>query len=301
MLSSGQEFATAITSPRSWRVPSERHPHARTWLAWPWNANIWDNIPGTSLRLAQEAMDQLIRCVANYEDVALLVRDCDAAALERRFAHVGDNRRSIELIITNFNDIWVRDTLPTFAISTGGSLVAVDWNFNGWGRRARQFGPYGEDAQLCKKIASRIRAELMDSGVVAEGGAFVFDEREIVVVTKSVMFDPFRNPGRGKLDIEEAVMDATGRTRVCWLPGDRSEPVTTGHADSMVAFASSGAALINWVADETSAEYDICDYNSRVFKSWIIESGRELEIIKLPALRRSVGIISADRISTSPS
>lgn len=268
-----------------WKIPPETGRHKQTWMAWPWDGNLWDNIPGTSLESAQRTIDRLVRAILNYEDVSLLVREPDALKVERRFKPRSDSRHQVETVIANYNDIWVRDTLPTFAINEHASLVAVSWNFNGWGRRARPYCAYGDDAQLCIKVAALTGAKLVDSGITAEGGAFVFDGEHLTVATKSVMFDRFRNRDAKKGEIEEAILKATGCQKICWLPGDRNEPITCGHADSLIAFAGKKNALINWVSDEMSAEFDVCDYNLRVFQEWLDRESRVANVIRLPAAR----------------
>jgi agmatine deiminase len=261
-------------------------------MAWPWDGSIWNHIPGTSLKSSQDAFDRLVRTILNYENVSLLARDTDAAELERRFKPSSGRRYQVEIIIVNYNDIWVRDTLPTFAVCDRGSLVAVNWNFNGWGRRVRPYAAYGDDAQLCNKIAALTGAAIVNSGITAEGGAFAFDEGRLTIATRSVMFDTFRNPSSTKAELEEAIVRATGRQLICWLPGDRHEPITSGHADSFIAFAGKQNVLVNWVCDEMSAEFDVCDYNLRVFQAWSNREGQKVDVIRLPASRYPGGYTS---------
>lgn len=270
-----------------WKIPPETSRHVRTWMAWPWDGEIWNNTPGTSLEASQETIDRLVRVISNYENVALLVRDSDALEVERRFKSCSDKRHQVEIVVANYNDIWVRDTLPTFAISEHGLLVAINWNFNGWGRRARSYSAYGDDAQLCVKVAALTGAELVDSEITAEGGAFAFDEGQITVATKSVMFDRFRNGDATRMEIEQAIVKATGRQKICWLPGDRSEPITCGHADSLIAFTRGRTVLMNWTFDEMTEEFDVCDYNMRVFMAWADSEERKFDIIRLPAAKRT--------------
>ena len=272
-----------------WKIPPETCRHIRTWMAWPWDGDIWNSTPGTSLESSQEAIDRLVRVISNYENVSLLVRDADALELERRFRSSSDRRHQVEIVVANYNDIWVRDTLPTFAISEHGSLVAINWNFNGWGRRARSYAAYGDDAQLCIKVSSLTGAELVDSGITAEGGAFAFDGAQLTVATKSVMFDKCRNQNATKAEIEKAIVRATGRQKMCWLPGDRNEPITCGHADSLIAFTGGQTVLMNWTFDEMTEEFDVCDYNMRVFEAWIANQEQRFDIIQVPAASRRSG------------
>jgi len=263
-----------------WKVPPDTAMHSRTWMAWPWDSRIWNAVPGTNLRLCQQTIDRLIRSVLNYESVSLLVREADAASIERRFRQPASHRHQVNIVVAKYNDIWVRDTFPTFALDDN-SLVAVSWNFNGWGKRAHSFGSYSDDARLSASIAQLTGATLIDSSVVAEGGAFAFDAGALVLTTRSVLLDNRRNPNRKKDQLEENVKLATGRQQICFLPGDRSEPITSGHIDSIVAFAHD-RVLANWVDDEANPEFDVCDYNVRSLKSWFKEQELSREIIKIP-------------------
>ena len=271
-----------------WKIPLESERHNSTWLAWPWNSQRWDGVTGSSLYAAQDFVDRLIRTILDFENVMLLVRETEASEVDQRFKLASNGTRRVELVVVHYNDIWVRDTLPTFARGEPDKLYAINWNFKGWGRRARTYASYGDDARLCGKIAALTGAEIVDSKIVAEGGAFVFDGDRLTVATKSVMFDRLRNPGCNKTEIEEAILAATGSQRVCWLPGDRNEPMTLGHADSMIAFVGKQQALFDWTVDETSADFDVCDYNLRVFREWASREGLHYDIIRIPRPKYAV-------------
>ena len=234
-------------------------------MAWPWDPSIWNCIPGTNLTEAQEAIDRLIRTILKYEKVCLLAPGKDKLELENRFKSKPGQQFCIEIIPAEYNDIWVRDTLPTFAISNFGSLVAIDWKFNGWGQRIRPYAQFAKDLEVGRKVAALAGARIVNSGVTAEGGAFAFDGNGLIVATKSVMFDKSRNQWANKDALEKALLKASCCTSVCWLPGDRNEPITTGHTDCILSFAADNMVLFHWVNDETSFEYDICDYNLRMF------------------------------------
>ena len=269
-----------------WKIPRESELHSHTWMAWPWNADVWNHIPGTDLIKAQETIERLVQLISKYEPVSLLVPHDKCRELEHRFK-LGDQRRfKIKIIAADYNDIWVRDTLPTFAVSNSNRLIAIDWKFNGWGRRTHQ---YGKDTELSRKVAALTGALIVTSGVTAEGGAFVFDGDGLLVATKSVMFDKNRNRRGDKDALEKALMDASCCSSICWLPGDRNESITTGHADSILAFADKNIVLFHWVADKTSPEFDVCDYNLRIFEEWAAEQRRQYEVVRLEAPNHQYG------------
>jgi agmatine deiminase len=218
-----------------------------------------------------------------YENVALLVPTDQKCELERRFKANSEHQYSVEIVSAEYNDIWVRDTLPTFAIANSGSLIAIDWKFNGWGRRVSSYAHYDKDREIGRKVAGLVGARVVNSGVTAEGGALAFDGNGLIVATKSVMFDKYRNQRFSKDALENALLNASCCSSICWLPGDRNESITTGHADGILSFAENNVVLFHWVDDETSPEYDVCDYNLRVFQAWADLQGRHYKIIRLSA------------------
>jgi agmatine deiminase len=82
---------------------------------------------GDYVEPVKRELREIIVTVAEFEPVRVLVppdqiRDAQGQSF-------GPN---VEIIEAPVDDIWMRDIAPTFALSESG-LIAVDWNFNGWG------------------------------------------------------------------------------------------------------------------------------------------------------------------------
>src|SRR5262245_57379961 len=120
-----------------WKIHPEHTPHRQTWMAFPWDQRIW----GSDLGRAQETISRLAKTISCYERVCLLVPQNDERRLSARF-----KSSDIDVIAASYNDIWVRDTLPTFAVGSDKSLVAIDWHFNGWGKTPNL--DYGLDVEI---------------------------------------------------------------------------------------------------------------------------------------------------------
>ena len=267
-----KNFTTEINH-SMWKIPSEQDLHRHTWLAYPWDRRIW----GNDLSAAQGTITNLIRAISSYESVRLLVPAMYEKSLARRF-----QSSEIEIIPANYNDIWVRDTLPTFAVGSDSSLIAVDWHFNGWGKTPGL--PYTQDAKLSRLVAHMAGASVVDADVIAEGGAFAFDGQDTIVATKSVMLHARRNGGRSLYHLQKALLQPCSCASICWLPGDISEAVTRGHADAIIAFANRSTVLFHWIENEQCWERKICEENLTAFKSWMDQHNRKYAIIKLPSL-----------------
>jgi agmatine deiminase len=223
----------------------------------------------------------LTRIIAKYEDICLLAPPDRQRELKDLFKRSDSYLFDVEVIPIEYNDIWVRDTLPTFAIASSGSLIAIDWGFNGWGRRVGPYAQYGKDTQLAWKIAELTRARIIKSGLAVEAGAFAFDGDGAAVATKSVMFDKNRNRGFRREELQHALLKASCCSSICWLPGNRQEAITCGHSDGILSFAPNNVVLFQWTHDDISPDYDVCDYNLRVFQEWADQSGRHYKIVQL--------------------
>ena len=50
------------------------------------------------------------------------------------------------------DDVWARDSGPTFVVDANGGLQVTDWNFNGWGGRF----DHAHDHEVSATIADRL-------------------------------------------------------------------------------------------------------------------------------------------------
>jgi agmatine deiminase len=88
-------------------MPDEGELHKGTWMAFGASQNIWGRrlLPEVRRNLATIA-----KTIARYEPVSMLVRENE---LDTARSLVGD---SVELIISPLDDLWIRDTGPTFVL-----------------------------------------------------------------------------------------------------------------------------------------------------------------------------------------
>jgi agmatine deiminase len=189
----------------------------------------------------------VVRTIARYEPVHLLAPPgrCFREA-RRRFSSCAN----VTVIKALVDDIWMRDIAPTFAWRGNGDcreLVAIDWNFNGWGGTSER--PPRRGDRLAKAPiwgVPRIKASF-----VAEGGAFIADGAGTLITTRSCLLNPNRNPVRRGEHRQHDIgkeLARLGIRRVIWLDGDPCEPITSGHVDGYVMFAPGGVVLAENIA-----------------------------------------------------
>lgn len=120
----------------------------------------WAGFRTRSLRFAT--------AIWRFEPVSLLVRP------EER-DRVGALLPKVTLVEAPVDDLWARDSLPSFLLrksESGAVELAVGRvQFNGWGNKQTQAG----DAQLTRLVAEHLSVPLIDSSVVGEGGSLEID------------------------------------------------------------------------------------------------------------------------------
>ena len=126
------------------RIPAEWEPHACCWMAWAVHRE-W----GKAVQKIKRELSDVVQTIAQYEPVRLLTPRRAAREAGREFACCPN----LTIIETPVDDIWMRDIAPTFAVRENGrEIVAIDWNFNGWG--ATEGRPPRPGDRLAKSSAS---------------------------------------------------------------------------------------------------------------------------------------------------
>jgi agmatine deiminase len=196
---------------------------------------------GARADAVKRELREIIVTIAQFEPVRLLVPPDQLDDAQHQ--SFGPN---IEIIEAPVDDIWMRDIAPTFARSESG-LVAIDWNFNGWGSSSARPARPGD--RLAGLIASDFGIPTVSASFIADSGAIATDGDGTVITTKSCLLNPNRNPifgrtERQRMDSIEQGFIALGIRNVIWLEGDAAEPITSGHTDGYVLFTEPGKLLM---------------------------------------------------------
>ncbi|MFI5777620.1 agmatine/peptidylarginine deiminase [Nocardia sp. NPDC051570] len=221
------------------RMLEEIHPHARTFMAWPARRRIWH----ADLAEVRRDVAGLVEVISRYEPVVVLA--CPAHLDEVR--HVCGP--GIEVLAIPVDDLWIRDTGPTF-VATEDGLAGVDTNFNGWGRKQI----HTRDAQVARQVLAHYGLPRIEAALVTEGGNLECDGRGTLMTTESAIVNGNRNPDRTREQLEADLRAVLGVRKVIWLPGIRGADITDGHVDTMVRFARPGVVLLDKPGPGASAD-----------------------------------------------
>ncbi len=180
------------------------------------------------------------------------------------------------------DDLWTRDTAPTFVLSDGAPL-AVAWTFNAWGGKQKNFA---RDAAFGPVAAARLGIKLRRETLVCEGGTLASDGEGTLMTTESCVLNKNRNPKLTKVEVESRLKDALGSEKVIWLPGSVLESLTDGHVDGIAAFVKPGVVVAERVLDQEEPDFAENVENLRALRAAKDAAGRSIEIVELPRPKR---------------
>ena len=208
----------------TWWMPAEEARHEATWMCLPGRADVW----GRFLPETQQTIADIALAIAAFEPVRMLVRPAD---LDRAGDLMGSD---VELIEAPVDDLWARDTLPLFVIDGAGALAAGRVRFNGWGDKQVHDG----DTTLAAIVAEILDVELIDSGIVGEGGGLEVDGEGTLMAARSSWINNNRNPGTGEAEISDVLVELLGAERILWVDGVAGQDITDGHIDTLARFTN---------------------------------------------------------------
>ncbi|MEU8513978.1 agmatine deiminase family protein [Kitasatospora sp. NPDC048722] len=250
-------------------MPAESGPHTRTLMAWPALEEVWgDQLPGVRQDIAG-----LAQAVSGFEPVVLMARP-DQADQARQAC--GSSVEVIELMV---DDLWARDTGPTFVTGPQG-LTGVDLGFNGWGDKQT----HANDGQVARNLLAHYGVTRVQAPITGEGGAIEVDGEGTLMATESSWVNDNRNPGKTRDQIEAGFKDLLGVQKVLWFEGVAGQDITDCHVDALARFAEPGTVVLHRPAADTPPDIwsTASDQALQVLKSSTDARGRSLKVVELP-------------------
>ncbi len=238
--------------------------------------------PSAEPRIVAERWEDVARVRAELAALAKAVVEFEPVWMAVNREDLDDARKLLDPRIATadvpVDDLWARDTAPTFALSEGSPL-AVAWTFNAWGGKQSRFV---RDAAFGSAVAAKLGLRLRRETLVCEGGALASDGEGTLMTTESCVLNKNRNPKLSKAEVETRLKDALGATAVIWLPGRVLEALTDGHVDGIAAFVKPGVVVAERVFDSDEPDYAENVENLRALRAAKDAAGRSLEIVELP-------------------
>jgi agmatine deiminase len=227
-------------------MPAEWEPHRATWSSWPHHEPDW---PG-KLAPIPWVYAEIVRVLADVEPVEILchsgaVRDAARVSLE---AHAVRLDR-VRLHVVPTDRVWLRDSAPTGVLDASGSVVLVNWAFNGWAK----YDNWQRDVDVGAAIASitglpRVEPRRPDTSerVVLEGGGIEANGNGLLLVTEEWLLSDVqtRNPGLTRSGYESVFEEWLGVRATVWLGEGCVGDDTHGHIDDVARFVGPDTIVV---------------------------------------------------------
>jgi agmatine deiminase len=269
-------------------MPAEWEPHLATYLVWPHNLDTW---PG-KFEPIPPLFAQMAAAIAHFEPLRILVNEADAIdSVRAMIANVptpdGSPARldRIELIAIATNDSWVRDHGPIFVnriVNVHGKLsaqIALDWRFNSWGEK---YGRCDLDDVVPRRLAERYGFDVIEPGIVLEGGSIDVNGAGDLMTTESCLLNPNRNPSLSRTEIEEYLRSYLGVTNILWLGDGIAGDDTDGHIDDLARFVAPRTIVTVVESEPADANYRVLNDNLAQLQALRDVHGRAFTIETLP-------------------
>src|SRR5690606_26808305 len=187
--------------------------------------------------------------------------------------------RNVELWDIPTDDLWCRDSGPSFVVDGKGGLAITQFNFNGWGNKQT----HRADGKIAARIAERMGLQVFDAGLVGEAGGVETDGHGTLIAHESTFINANRNR-RSKAEIEKMLRDTLGAREMIWAPGIIGAHITDYHIDALARFVKPGQLLI-----QMGGKIDADDpWSAAAFETHDIlaaatdAEGRKLDMVILP-------------------
>lgn len=247
--------------------PLEASRHERSFMQWPVQARIHggkrglDEVRGSIARIASALVD--------FEPVVMLV-DQDSMAQAR--SALG---QQITLWPIATDDLWCRDSGPTFLRNRSGQLAVSDLNFNGWGGKQT----CTKDSRIAASIADMLDLPLFNNGLTGEGGGVEVDGEGTIIAHESCWVNRNRNR-HDKAGVERLLLDALGAEHMIWAPGLKGADITDCHIDAMARFVKPGQVVMQLPRNTSGRDpWSICAFQTyEILKAARDAQGRKLDV-----------------------
>lgn len=250
---------------RRWFMPDERGRQRRAFVAFGAQTAIWEDFTAD----VQAAIGLIARTIAQYQPVTVLCREHERGLAEK---HCGSHNTTF--VMTELDDIWMRDIGANFVITETGELGAVDFNFNGWGNKQR----HANDARVAALLAQDSGATYLRSSLVGEGGGIEVDGHGTGIMNESSWINANRNPGWSKAEVEEELKARLGLRKIIWLPGIKGKDITDAHVDFYARFVSPGVVIANLDTDPQSYDHPVTLAHLDILRQASDAEGRPLQV-----------------------
>jgi len=237
-------------------------------MAWPVSQEQWPDDYETVCR----AYASVARAISGFEPVTMIARP----ELAGHAANLCGP--SVDILLMEHDDAWLRDNGPTFVVNGEGQVAGISWHFNGWGGK---FSPWETDDLVAARLLSHLKLDCFQAPIVLEGGSIHVDGEGTLLTTEECLLNRNRNPHWSRAEMEKVLQQYLGISKIIWLKRGLYGDHTDGHVDNVACFARPGLVLVQACYDRADPNYEITQENIAILESSRDARGRKLEVVKV--------------------
>ena len=258
------------------RFPAEWEPQSAVIIAWPHASGDF-----TNLSAVEDAYHFIAKTISRFQALIIL---CKNGEHQEHIQHLLNTTENIHFIQTEYNDIWLRDTvfLTVEWQHPKAKLQLLNFRFNGWGNKY----PHASDNALnlslfAHPIFKGSPTATLD--LVLEGGSVESDGLGTLMSTKNCLFNPNRNPGLSEQAIASQLLNCLGGKRILWVEQENlAGDDTDAHIDTLARFCDAETIAYSSCEDNEDAHYSSLKNMETQLKSFKTEAGNPYKLVALP-------------------
>jgi agmatine deiminase len=280
-----QEKVGQTPAALGYRLPAEWEPHEATWIGWPHNLTDWPQ----KFAPIPWVYGEIIRKIAPGEVVRILVNSkADEEKARRILTRIGVDRGRAEFFRFPTDRGWTRDFGPMFVKRSEPrpDVAILRFGFTAWAK----YPNWRKDCQVPARAARALHrrlfhAKLKGRDFVLEGGSIEANGRGTLLTTEECLLDPVtqvRNPGLRRKEVEAALQEYLGVTKVLWLGKGIAGDDTHGHVDDLGRFVGPRTVVLCEEKNPHDPNYRPLEENWERVRDMRLEDGSKLEVAPLP-------------------
>jgi len=254
-------------------LPPEWQAQDAVMLTWPhqktdWSANL-SNIEAVYIKISLAVLAQQNLVIVCY-DITL------KAHILKLLSFVNVDVGRIWFVIAKSNDCWARDHGPISVINEQGEVIALNFTFNGWGKKFS----YKLDNKINEALFQQLNINTYQNiDMVLEGGSIETDGRGNLLTTRHCLLNLNRNPKFSQKEVEHKLKAYFGIKRVLWLNhGSLEGDDTDSHIDTLARFTPNNGIVYQGCRDEDDSHY--CEL--KLMKHALMAMQGDFNLIELP-------------------
>jgi len=258
------------------RFPAEWEPQSAVVIAWPHASGDF-----TNLSAVEDSYHFIATTITRFQALIILCKDAEHESHIRSQVTSNEN---LYFVQTDYNDIWVRDTV-FLSMEWQHPKVPVqllNFRFNGWGNK------YPHDADntinlnlFANPIFKGLATATLD--LVFEGGSIESDGQGTLMTTRNCLLNPNRNPDLSEEAIGSQLMNYLGAKRILWVEQDNlAGDDTDAHIDTLARFCDANTIAYSACDNSEDPHYASLKNMENQLKAFKTDTGEAYKLVALP-------------------